>query len=58
MTVPVTVFDSSWYKETEVGEVIISSEKDLVLENFNEIPELGRFVIIKGLDIAGAGIIT
>jgi sulfate adenylyltransferase large subunit len=45
-------------KETEVGEVIINTEKDLVVEDFNDIPELGRFVIIKDLNTAGAGIIT
>ncbi len=50
--------DAKILKDTEVGEVIIESEKDLVLENFNETPELGRFVIIKGYDTAGAGIIA
>ena len=50
--------NSKILKETEVGEVIINTDQDLVIEDFNDIPELGRFVIIKDLDIAGAGIIT
>ena len=50
--------NSKLLKETEVGEVIINTDKELIIENFNNIPELGRFVIIKDLNTAGAGIIT
>src|SRR3989344_8388200 len=47
--------NSKLLKETEVGEVIINTDKELIIENFNNIPELGRFVIIKDLNTAGAG---
>src|SRR3989344_3007616 len=50
--------NSNNLKETEVGEVIIKTDKDLVIENFNDIPELGRFIVIKDFNTAGAGIIT
>ena len=50
--------DAKILKETEVGEVVIETEKEIVVENFNDLPELGRFVIIKNLDISGAGIIN
>jgi len=44
--------------ETEVAEVKIETEKEIIAENFYFIPELGRFVIIKGEDIAGAGTVS
>ncbi len=50
--------NSKILKETEVGEVVIETEKEIVVENFSDLPELGRFVIIKDLDISGAGIIN
>ena len=50
--------NSNNLKETEVGEVIIKTDKDLVIENFNDIPELGRFVIKRDSDIVGAGVIS
>lgn len=50
--------NSNNLKETEVGEVTINTDKDLVIEDFNNIQELGRFVIIKDFNTAGAGIIT
>lgn len=44
--------------ETEVAEVTIKSDNKLVLENFTNIPELGRFVLVKDDDIVAGGIIT
>ncbi len=44
--------------DREVGEVILKSDKDLVVDDFNKTPEIGRFVIDKNLDTAGGGIIT
>jgi len=45
-------------KETEVAEVEIQTEKNIVIENFNFLPELGRFVIVKNDDIAAGGMVT
>lgn len=42
--------------ETEIANVIIKTDKNVVIESFNDIPELGRFVIEKK-DVVGAGII-
>ncbi|MDP2586659.1 MAG: GTP-binding protein [Candidatus Komeilibacteria bacterium] len=45
-------------KETEVAEVEILTEQPILVEDYNFIPELGRFVIIKSEDIAAGGIVT
>ena len=42
----------------EVGEIKFSLSKPIVYEDFNEIEELGRFVIVKGYDVSAGGIIT
>lgn len=42
----------------EVGEVVLSFSQPVIVEDFNKTPELGRFVIEKGYDTAGGGIIT
>ncbi|MBN2067646.1 MAG: 50S ribosome-binding GTPase [Candidatus Diapherotrites archaeon] len=44
--------------ETEVGEVVIKADKPVVFDDFNDIPETGRFVLEKGLDTVAGGIIT
>src|SRR3989339_1462084 len=44
-------------RETEVGEVEIVTEKPLVIEDFNYMHQLGRFVIVKNEDIAAGGIV-
>jgi sulfate adenylyltransferase large subunit len=45
-------------KETEVGEVVIKTEKPLCVTHFTDVPELGRFVIVKGKDVVAGGIVT
>ena len=45
-------------EETEVGKVIIKTQKPVVIEDFNDVEELGRFVLIKNQDISAGGIIT
>ena len=45
-------------EDTEVGNVVISAQKPVVIEKFNEIEELGRFVLVKGQDIVAGGIIV
>jgi len=44
--------------DMEIGEVILKLKSPAVVENFNNIGELGRFVLTKGLDVAAGGIIT
>lgn len=41
----------------DVGEVKIKTKKEVLIKEFSELPELGRFVIEKKGDIVGAGII-
>jgi sulfate adenylyltransferase large subunit len=45
-------------RTNEAAEVSIKTEKPLVIESFNQLPELGRFVIVKDNDISAGGIIT
>ncbi|MBZ5495923.1 MAG: GTP-binding protein [Acidobacteriia bacterium] len=50
--------DQECVLETEVAEVEISTRQPIVVENFNYIQELGRFVLTRGLDVVAGGIIT
>jgi len=50
--------DATTLENREVGEVILSFSTPVIVDNFNDTPELGRFVIEKGFDTAGGGIIT
>ena len=45
-------------EHTELGSVIIKTKEPLVIENFNDMAELGRFVFVKGYDTVAGGIIT
>ena len=44
--------------ETEVAEMTIETNQPIVVENFNDIQELGRFVLVRRLDVVAGGIIT
>ena len=50
--------DASKLEDTEVGEVIISTEKPVVVESFYKTKELGRFVLVRGNDVVAGGIIA
>lgn len=43
---------------TEVGEVQLSLSKPLAYDSFNEIPTMGRFVLVRHGIVEGGGIIT
>ena len=45
-------------EHTELGSVIIKTKGPLVIENFNDMAELGRCVFVKGYDTVAGGIIT
>jgi len=38
--------------------VVIKVNEPIVIENFNNVTELGRFVLVKGYDVVAGGIIT
>jgi sulfate adenylyltransferase large subunit len=50
--------DSNILRETEVGKVTISIDKPMILEDFNETEELGRFVLTRSGEICAGGIIN
>lgn len=45
-------------QEREVGQMIIKTSEPIVVENFNDVQELGRFVLVKDMDVTAGGIIT
>lgn len=49
--------DSGRLKNLEIGEVILKTKKPVIVTEFNDIPSLGRFVLIRNKNICGAGII-
>lgn len=42
----------------EVAQVLIESPEPFVVENFNDFQELGRFVLVRDMDVVAGGIIT
>lgn len=50
--------NSNLLKNNEVGVVVIKMLKPLVVDNFNYVPELGRFVLEKNMVTVAGGIIT
>ncbi len=57
-TLEVLAEDADMLENREVGEIAFSFSKEIIVEDFNKTPELGRFVIERGYDTAGGGIIT
>ncbi|GAI44342.1 unnamed protein product, partial [marine sediment metagenome] len=45
-------------KNLEVAEVIIKTKKPMVIKDFNDVQELGRFVLVQDENICAGGIIT
>jgi sulfate adenylyltransferase large subunit len=44
--------------ETEVAEVTIQARNPVVVEDFNHIEDLGRFVLVRSMDVVAGGIIS
>lgn len=42
----------------EVGDVVIKTKKPIVIKPFNEVQELGRFVLVRDENVCAGGIIT
>jgi len=49
---------ASTLKNLELGEVIIKTKNPIVIKDFNDVPELGRFVLVQNQNICAGGIIT
>ena len=45
-------------KNLEVGEVIIKTKKPVAIKSFNDVQELGRFVLVSDENTCAGGIIT
>jgi len=45
-------------KNLEVAEVVIKTKKPVVIKDFNDVQELGRFVLVQDENICAGGIIT
>ena len=50
--------DCDTLKNLEVAEVTIETKKPIVVKNFNDVQELGRFVLVRDENICASGIIT
>jgi sulfate adenylyltransferase subunit 1 (EFTu-like GTPase family) len=44
--------------ETEVGRLVVSLHRPVVAEPFHFIPGMGRFVLVRGSDVVGGGVVT
>ncbi len=49
--------DDRSLRELEVGTIILRTDKPMVIDNFNQVPELGRFVLEQDQNICAGGII-
>jgi len=45
-------------KNNEIGEVLIETREPIAVESFYDVPELGRFVLVRGNDVVAGGIVT
>lgn len=57
-TLEVIEEDSDTIKNLEVAEVIIRPKKPVAIKDFNDVQELGRFVLVHDENICAGGIIT
>ena len=56
-TLKVLTEDADEIRNREVADVIVKTSQPIIIENFNDTPELGRFVFERG-DTCAGGIIT
>jgi len=57
-TLEVIAENADVIKNLEVAEVIIKTKKPLAIKDFNDVQELGRFVLVQNENICAGGIIT
>lgn len=57
-TLEVIDSDAKTIKNLDVAEVVLKTKKPIAIKNFNDVEELGRFVIVHDENICAGGIIT
>jgi len=57
-TLEVIAEEASELADNELAELTIETERPVLSEAFYQVPELGRFVLVRGNDIVAGGIIT
>jgi len=57
-TLEVIAENADVIKNLEVAEVIIKTKKPVAIKDFNDVQELGRFVLVQNENICAGGIIT
>ena len=57
-TLEVIKEDAERLKNLEVAEVIVKTKKSIAIKTFNDVQELGRFVLMQDENICAGGIIT
>ncbi len=57
-TLRVTEEDAEILNNLEVAQVLIRTKTPIALKTLNEVPELGRFVLMRNKDLCGGGIIV
>jgi sulfate adenylyltransferase large subunit len=57
-TLEVIAENADAIKNLEVAEVIIKTKKPVAIKDFNDVQELGRFVLVQNENICAGGIIT
>jgi len=50
--------DANVLKNLEVGEVVIKTKRPIVVMEFSEMPEMGRFVFVRDDNVCAGGIVT
>jgi translation elongation factor EF-1alpha len=50
--------DASQLRNLDVGEVIVKTKEPIVIKSFNDVQELGRFVLVRDENICAGGIIV
>ncbi len=57
-TLEVIAENADVIKNLEVAEVILKTKKPIAIKDFNDVQELGRFVLVQNENICAGGIIT
>ena len=57
-TLKVIDTDADHLEVNDIGLVTIKTRSPVVIEDFNQMEELGRFVLVKGMDTCAGGIVT
>lgn len=50
--------DATIIKNLEIGDIVFETKNPIAITKFNDIQELGRFVLVRGNDVVAGGIIT